>query len=193
MLTDLASPVVPAMTDSLSRPEPSSAVIGDTQPGEITSEKKRESVDELSKEVTENDDMNMQVVADKKTKKSHHKSSKVSHKVKLSKPFTNFETLHCPEIGGELSCKQLRQLCNQVKLCSCSPASYFAQGGAWERLESEWTPPRRPVTDPSQPHKPVSVVFNEIWCPVLSDMEESKQIKPPKFHYLAQMKFGDQK
>lgn len=99
-------------------------------------------------------------------------------------PFTNFELLQYPFLDKKISCYQLRQLCNHVKLRNCSPASYLTQGSAWESLEPTYYQPSLPKTDPTSIHKPMSAVFDEIWCPVIADVEDSDLIIPPTFTYL---------
>ena len=103
---------------------------------------------------------------------------------KREEPFTKFELLQYPVLDSKISCHQLRQLCNHVKLKNCSPASYLAQGSAWESLEPTYYEPPRPKTDPSSIHRPMPAVFDEIWCPVIADVEDSDLIIPPTFTYL---------
>jgi hypothetical protein len=103
---------------------------------------------------------------------------------KRDEPFTRFELLQYPILDTKISCHQLRQLCNHVKLKNCSPASYLAQGSAWESLEPTYYEPPRPKTDPSTIYKPMHAVFDEIWCPVIADVEDSDLIIPPTFTYL---------
>lgn len=99
-----------------------------------------------------------------------------------------FEKLHCPELDPRLSCAELRKLCNNVKLEWCSPASYFSAAGhlsRWEELEPEWVIPIPPVTDPLAEREPMMAKFDEIWCPLLADVEESLSIIPPTFQYFS--------
>lgn len=103
---------------------------------------------------------------------------------KRDEPFTRFELLQYPILDTKISCYQLRQLCNHVKLKNCSPSSYLAQGSAWESLEPTYYEPPKPKTDPSTIHKPMHAVFDEIWCPVIADVEDSDLIIPPTFTYL---------
>lgn len=103
---------------------------------------------------------------------------------KRDEPFTRFELLQYPILDTKISCHQLRQLCNHVKLKNCSPASYLAQGSAWESLEPTYYEPPKPKTDPSTIYKPMHAVFDEIWCPVIADVEDSDLIIPPTFTYL---------
>ena len=102
--------------------------------------------------------------------------------------YTEFEQLHCPELDARLSCAELRKLCNSVKLEWCSPASYFSAAGhhsRWEELEPEWVVPLPPATDPLAEREPMMAKFDEIWCPLLADVEESLTIIPPTFQYFS--------
>lgn len=98
--------------------------------------------------------------------------------------FTRFDLLQYPILENRMSSHQLRQLCNLVKVKSFSPASYLAQGSAWECLETAFVEPPKPKTDPSSIHKPMPAMFDEIWCPMLADAEDSTMIIPPTFTYL---------
>ena len=98
--------------------------------------------------------------------------------------FTKFELLQYPVLDSKISCDQLRQLSNLVKLKNCSTASYFSQSSAWEGMEPIYHEPRKPKTDPTSRHKPMPATFDEIWCPVLADVEDSDMIIPPTFTYL---------
>lgn len=116
---------------------------------------------------------------------------KASNKAKLTPgklDYTEFEQLHCPELDARLSCAELRKLCNGVKLEWCSPASYFSAAGhhsRWEELEPEWMVPLPPTTDPLAEREPMMAKFDEIWCPLLADVEESLTIIPPTFQYFS--------
>ena len=102
-----------------------------------------------------------------------------------------FEELQCPELDARLTCAELRNLCNGVKLEWCSPASYFSAAGSvsrvsrWEELEPEWMVPIPPTTDPLAEREPMMAKFDEIWCPLLADVEESLSIIPPTFQYFS--------
>ena len=129
-------------------------------------------------------------VAEDKDKREKARSST---KDKSSKPKTTsgrieFEKLQCPELDARLSCAELRKLCNNVKLEWCSPASYFSAAGnlsRWEELEPEWMVPIPPATDPLAEREPMMAKFDEIWCPLLADVEESLSIIPPTFQYFS--------
>lgn len=103
---------------------------------------------------------------------------------KRDESFTRFEMLQYPILDSKISCQQLRKLSKLVKLKNFSPASYFAQGSAWERLEPGYVEPPKPKTDPTSSHKPMPAVFDEIWCPMRADLEDSENIIPPTFTYL---------
>lgn len=118
--------------------------------------------------------------------------SKVGEKIKekvsskgAATQYTDFEKLQYPEVDPRLSCAELRKLCNQVKLKWCSPASYFSAHSRWEELEPEWVEPTQPTTDPKAEREPMMAKFDEIWCPVLADVEESLSIIPPTFQYFS--------
>lgn len=98
--------------------------------------------------------------------------------------FSRFELLQYPVLDSKISCQQLRQLSNLVKLKNCSTASYFSHSSAWETLEPVYHEPRQPKTDPTSRHRPMPAAFDEIWCPVLADGEDSDMIIPPTFTYL---------
>lgn len=119
-----------------------------------------------------------------KTLPSSKDLSSSANDAKRDEPFTRFELLQYPILDTKISCHQLRQLCNHVKLKNCSPASYLTQGSAWESLEPTYYEPPKPKTDPSTIRKPMSAVFDEIWCPVIADVEDSDLIIPPTFTYL---------
>ena len=97
---------------------------------------------------------------------------------------TRFELLQYPVLDSKISCQQLRQLSNLVKVKNFSFASYFSQSGAWENLEPSYVEPPRPRTDPTSSHKPMPAIFDEIWCPIIADVEDSENIIPPTFTYL---------
>ena len=102
--------------------------------------------------------------------------------------YTDFEGLQCPEVDPRITCAEIQKLCNQVKLEWCSPASYLSAPGhhsRWEDLEPEWVEPTPPTTDPSAHREPMISKFDEIWCPVLADVEESLSIIPPTFQYFS--------
>lgn len=117
------------------------------------------------------------------SKESSSSASDATHQ-KRDESFTRFELLQYPILDTKISCHQLRQLCNHVKLKNCSPSSYLSQGSAWESLEPTYYEPPKPKTDPSAIHKPMHAVFDEIWCPVIADVEDSDLIIPPTFTYL---------
>ena len=127
------------------------------------------------------------------TKKTARKSKPKERPVKAKAPtgkleYTEFEQLQCPELDMRLSCAELRKLCNSVKLEWCSPASYFSAAGhhsRWEELEPEWVVPLPPTTDPLAEREPMMAKFDEIWCPLLADVEESLTIIPPTFQYFS--------
>lgn len=124
------------------------------------------------------------VTDDKISKKEKVKTSKT----KNSPGRVEFEKLQCPELDARLSCAELRKLCDSVKLEWCSPASYFSAAGhlsRWEELEPEWMVPIPPSTDPLAEREPMMVKFDEIWCPLLADVEESLSIIPPTFQYFS--------
>lgn len=101
---------------------------------------------------------------------------------------TEFEKLQCPELDPRISCAQLHQLCSTVKLESVTPASYFSTAKThyrWEELEPEWMVPIPPSTDPLAEKEPMMARFEEIWCPLLADVEESLSIIPPTFQYFS--------
>lgn len=117
---------------------------------------------------------------------SKKKSWDSSKSQSTKKKYTELEELQCPEVDPRLSCAELRKLCNQVKLDWCSPAAYFsAAGSKWEEHEPEWVEPTPPITDPSAEREPMLAKFDEIWCPVLADIEESLTIIPPTFQYFS--------
>lgn len=122
-----------------------------------------------------------------KKKTSKDKTSTVTDKasVESKADYTEFEQLQYPELDPRLSCAELRKLCNGVKLEWCSPASYFSAHSRWEELEPEWITPISPATDPSAEREPMMAKFDEIWCPVLADVEESLSIIPPTFQYFS--------
>lgn len=102
--------------------------------------------------------------------------------------YTEFEKLHYPELDPRISCAQLRELCNTVTLEWCSPASYFSatrNPSRWEDLEPDWMVPIPPSTDPLAEREPMMARFDEIWCPVLADVEETLSIIPPTFQYFS--------
>lgn len=129
---------------------------------------------------------------------SHRSSSKPKHSgketvsasnvtvvpQKRDESFNKFEMLQYPILDSKISCQQLRQLSKLVKLKSCSPSSYFAQGSAWEKLEPGYVEPPKPKTDPNSAVKPMPAIFDEIWCPMRADLEGSENIIPPTFTYL---------
>lgn len=111
-----------------------------------------------------------------------------STKTKIALGKVEFERLQYPELDARLSCAQLRKLCDGVKLEWCSPASYFSAAGhlsRWEELEPEWMVPIPPTTDPLGQREPMMAKFDEIWCPILADVEESLTIIPPTFQYFS--------
>lgn len=112
----------------------------------------------------------------------------IATKVSKAVGSVEFEKLHCPELDPRLSCAELRKLCNNIKLEWCSPASYFSAAGhlsRWEELEPEWMVPIPPITDPLAEREPMMAKFDEIWCPLLADVEESLSIIPPTFQYFS--------
>ena len=124
----------------------------------------------------------------KKTKGKEKKAGDAKRKeTKLPPtPFVNFEPLQYPQIDGHLTCKALRNLCNQVKLHYCSPASYFVHGNVWESLEpSPYTPPTL-STDVSSVSEPMDAMFDEVWCPLLADAAEREGIKARHLCYLSE-------
>ena len=124
---------------------------------------------------------------DKASKKEKEKA-KASTKTNAVPEKVHFEKLQCPELDARLSCAQLRKLCDGVKLEWCSPASYFSAAGhlsRWEELEPEWMAPIPPTTDPLADREPMMAKFDEIWCPLLADVEESLSIIPPTFQYFS--------
>lgn len=126
-------------------------------------------------------------VTDDKDRASKKDKDKAVPKTKMP-PKVEFEKLQCPELDARLSCAELRKLCNSVKLEWCSPASYFSAAGhqsRWEELEPEWMVPIPPTTDPLAEREPMMVKFDEIWCPLLADVEESLSIIPPTFQYFS--------
>ena len=117
---------------------------------------------------------------------SHDQEKKSKALDQSKKNYTELEELHCPELDPRLTCSELRKLCHHVKLEWCSPAAYFSAAiSKWEALEPEWVDPPLPSTDPSADHEPMLAKFDEIWCPVLADMEESLSIIPPTFQYFS--------
>ena len=128
--------------------------------------------------------VNTSTSSHKKILPSSKELSSSANEPKRDEPFTRFELLQYPILDSRISCHQLRQLCNHVKLKNCSPASYLAQGSAWESLEPTYYEPPKPKTDPSTIRKPMTAVFDEIWCPVIADVEDSDLIIPPTFTYL---------
>ena len=114
--------------------------------------------------------------------------AKVLSKTKaVSKPAeaVEFEELQCPELDPRISCAQLRELCGSVKFEWCNSASYLSVNSGWEELEPQWVQPAAPVTDPLADREPMMARFDEIWCPVLADVEESLSIIPPTFQYFS--------
>lgn len=104
---------------------------------------------------------------------------------KKEESLTRFELLHYPVLDEKISCHQLRHLSNVVKLRNCSPASYLGHSSAWEQLEPPYSEPPKPRTDlDSNAHKPIPAVFDEIWCPVIADVEDSDTIIAPIVTYL---------
>ncbi len=128
-------------------------------------------------------------VAKDKVAGAQDKASVSSSSTPTPNQFTDFEALQCPEVDSRLSCAELRKLCNQVKLQWCSPASYLSAGPAtphrWEDLEPEWVEPTPPTTDILASREPMMAKFDEIWCPILADAEESLTIIPPTVQYFS--------
>lgn len=122
-----------------------------------------------------------------KDKPAGASTGSVKTKTLTKKEYTEFEKLQCPELDSRISCAELRKLCNAVKLEWCSPASYFSVAGhqsQWEELEPTWLVPISPSTDPLAEREPMMAKFDEIWCPVLADVEDSFII-PPTFQYFS--------
>ena len=125
---------------------------------------------------------------DSKERPSKSKSTSKAKVLSGKLEYTEFEELHCPQLDARLSCAELRKLCNSVKLEWCSPASYFSAVGhhsRWEELEPEWVVPLPPTTDPLAEREPMMAKFDDIWCPLLADVEESLTIIPPTFQYFS--------
>ena len=135
---------------------------------------------------THGEDNKDRVVAKKEKVKTTIKEK--TPKMKNPSGKVEFDKLQCPELDARLSCAELRKLCNVVKLEWCSPASYFSAAGhlsRWEELEPEWMVPIPPTTDPLADREPMMAKFDEIWCPLLADVEESLSIIPPTFQYFS--------
>lgn len=127
-------------------------------------------------------------MAKKRVKSKDKGVTRDKSKPKISSGTVEFEKLQCPELDARLSCAELRKLCDGIKLEWCSPASYFSAAGhqsRWEELEPERTLPIPPTTDPLAEREPMMAKFDEIWCPLLADVEESLSIIPPTFQYFS--------
>ena len=99
--------------------------------------------------------------------------------------FSAFASLATPSLLPQHPLAALRQLCGVVPLTLLDPATYTSHSEDWEQLEPRPPAPPTIKTDPAAITAPMnSAQFDEIWCPILADMDESDDIVLPTFHYL---------